>query len=113
MHPTHTKRTPYGGSLTQPNQSNFCPNTYSWKGARELSTGTAETRLFAGDCFRCGMSGHWADDPQCPWLTKAGTRKEHEARITAFVRRFHDWEITPHQKRQFIEQENAIWKVKA
>lgn len=74
-----------------------------------MSTG-AETRFFAGSCFRCGGYGHWADSTECPWLAKAGTRKEHEARITEFVRRFHEQEISPYQKRQFIEQENAIWK---
>ena len=74
----------------------------------------AETRFFAGDrCRRCTGYGHWADSPECPWLAKAGTRKEHEARITEFVRRFHEQEISPYQKRKLIEQENAIWKVKA
>ena len=79
-----------------------------------MSTGTeSEVYGFRGDCFRCGQSGHWADSTECPWLRKAATPKEHQARLDSFKMRFLEWEITPHQKREFIRQENQLWKVKA
>ena len=65
---------------------------------------------FAGSCFRCGNPGHWADSTECPWLTKAATRKEHEARIDGLKMRFLDEEIGPYQKREYIKFENELWK---
>lgn len=81
-----------------------------------MSTGAEEMRSgwYSGtSCFRCGNPGHWADSESCPWLRKAATPKEHEARIGEFVRRFHEQEITPYQKREFIRRENELWKAKA
>ena len=74
---------------------------------------TAQPSFVAGNCFRCGGYGHWADSDHCPWLAKAGTRKEHERRLDSFKMRFLEWGITPHQKREFIRKENELWKWKA
>ena len=63
-------------------------------------------------CFRCGGHGHWAENETCPWLRKAATPKEHLARIDALVQRFLEWEITPHQKQEFIRHENELWRKK-
>jgi hypothetical protein len=58
-------------------------------------------------CFRCNGADHWAD--ACPELIPVTTRKEHEARIAKYVQWMWDGRITPHQKRQLIEHENAEW----
>lgn len=60
-----------------------------------------------GACFRCGIPGHWADT--CPWLAKATTKGEHEARIAKYIERWTDGDITPWQKREFISAENKLW----
>ena len=70
----------------------------------------AETRFFAGTCFRCGNPGHWADSTECPWLAKAASRREHEARIDNLTMRWHDWQIATHLKREYIRHENELWK---
>ena len=71
----------------------------------------AENRFFAGDrCHRCGGYGHWADDGECPWLRKAATPKEHQARIDNLKMRFLGEEIGPYLKREYIRFENKLWK---
>lgn len=77
---------------------------------------TAQPSFVAGTCFRCGGYGHWADDPQCPWLTKAGTPREHRARIDSIKMRFLESPMTPqwrHRKTEYIRKENELWKAKA
>lgn len=67
------------------------------------------TQPFAGDCFRCGGLGHWADSGTCPWLVKAKAKAEHLARIEYYVNRYTGFVITEWQKREFIKQENKLW----
>jgi Zinc knuckle len=72
---------------------------------------------FTIGCFRCSGTDHWADN--CPELHQppAKDRAEHMARIDKYV----EWcngslplpgRITPHQKRQLIENENKTWRDK-
>lgn len=61
-------------------------------------------------CFRCNGADHWAD--ACPELMPAKDRKEHMERIAKYVRWCFEMDpprITPQQKRQLIEHENAEW----
>lgn len=64
---------------------------------------------FHGDCFRCGGLGHWADSDNCPWLKKAATKTEHQARIDSLRDRFTEFVITPWQRREYIKHENKLW----
>jgi hypothetical protein len=66
---------------------------------------TAEP-AFPGDCYRCGDYGHIALD--CPLAAPAASRAEHEGRIAAYIRRWQDGDITIHQKRRWITEENAM-----
>lgn len=61
-----------------------------------------------GACRRCGDLDHWADD--CPHNQPAATRAEHLARIAGYVRRMHDWQVTPAEKRAMITAENQQWQ---
>jgi len=61
-------------------------------------------------CFRCGDIGHWAESESCPWLRKAGSRKEHLARIDSLQMRFTEQEITRNRKQEFIRHENELWR---
>lgn len=72
-----------------------------------LST-ESEMRI-GGDCFRCGGPGHWADSEQCPWLIKAESRAAHLARLDSLKARFLAWEITPHQRHEYMNYENRLW----
>ena len=63
-------------------------------------------------CFACSGADHW--ESSCPELLQpaAKDRKEHMARID----KYREWcfeleppRITPQQKRQLIEHENAEW----
>ena len=61
-----------------------------------------------GDCFKCGLPGHWA--AHCPLNYPAATRAEHEARIARIVERWdRGFGITTHQKMTLIKQENELW----
>jgi hypothetical protein len=64
---------------------------------------------FAGNCFRCGNGGHYADSPLCPWLIKATTKTEHEKRIDNLRDRYWEQRITEWQKRDYIKHENRLW----
>jgi hypothetical protein len=66
-------------------------------------------------CYSCNGTDHWADS--CPERNPPEGKAEHEERIAKYVRWFRDEEpprITLRQKRQLIENENAMWaKAKA
>lgn len=63
----------------------------------------------AGNCFRCNGLGHWAESPNCPWLIKAKSKAEHEARINSLRDRYTEFVITVWQKTDYIKQENKLW----
>ena len=65
--------------------------------------------LAGSSCFRCGGLNHWAESDSCPWLKKAASPKEHQARIDDLRMRFLEWKITPWQKSQYIKDENRLW----
>lgn len=58
-------------------------------------------------CFRCEKLGHVA--AECDELRRAANKAEHEARISRFVERWINGDITPHQKRDYIKHENKLW----
>lgn len=61
----------------------------------------------SGDCFRCGIPGHWADS--CPELIPAATEREHEGRIAKYIDRWADRLMTTEEKRVAISLENQMW----
>lgn len=60
------------------------------------------------ECFHCLQSGHWQSD--CKLLIPAANRKEHEARIAEYTRRFLYDSLPPHEKQRMIRTENEQWK---
>ena len=59
-------------------------------------------------CFLCNGTDHWADN--C-WTRNPPTSKDHhEARIATYRDWMHQWRVTPRQKRDLIEHENAMWR---
>lgn len=63
-------------------------------------------------CFACSGADHW--EANCPELNQpaAKDRKEHEKRIAKYVGWCFELDpprVTPQQKRQLIEHENAEW----
>lgn len=59
-----------------------------------------------GKCHHCELPGHWLTD--CPLLKPPDGRKEHDARIAEFTRRFVELEIGPVAKKRMIEKENSM-----
>lgn len=63
----------------------------------------------SGRCHRCDGLAHWAESAACPWLRKAATAKEHQARIDSLRDRYTEFAITAWQRREFIKDENKLW----
>jgi hypothetical protein len=59
-------------------------------------------------CFHCLLTDHWQD--ACPLLRMPDGKKQHEARIAEFTRRFVELEIGPVAKTRMITKENELWK---
>lgn len=65
--------------------------------------------MILGPCWRCEMPGHVAAECDRPPAT---TRAELEARRTRYVDRWIARQITPEQKRAWIQAENRMFDPK-
>jgi hypothetical protein len=58
-------------------------------------------------CFRCGATSHWIAD--CSLADRATSFTDHMARITGYIDRWAEGQLSTEQKRTFIGAENLSW----
>lgn len=68
-------------------------------------------------CWRCGDTGHWANEtttdgktPKCPYAIRAASLAEHERRMQFYIDRFAELKITTEYKRQLVAEEYTLWR---